>query len=307
MSWPICVPFKAAVQSLSVKPHRVVVCSLQVQSSVTICIIGGMTNSSPIESVEANKSTQQTQAFELIPAIDLKGGHCVRLKQGRMDDATDYGDDPAAMAAHWQSLGAKRLHVVDLDGAFAGKPANQAAIRAICIEMNRAGMTIPVQLGGGLRDLKMIEATLNLGIQRVILGSIAVSNPALVEEACTAFPGQICVGIDAKGGMVAVHGWDDVTDVSAVDLALKFENAGVAAIIYTDIARDGMMTGPNIPETVNLAQAISIPVIVSGGVAQMDDVTACAAHVNDGICGAITGRAIYEKSIDFAAAMRVLG
>ncbi|MBU2007478.1 MAG: 1-(5-phosphoribosyl)-5-[(5-phosphoribosylamino)methylideneamino]imidazole-4-carboxamide isomerase [Gammaproteobacteria bacterium] len=239
--------------------------------------------------------------FELIPAIDLKGAHCVRLKQGRMDDATDYGDDPAAMAAHWQSLGAKRLHVVDLDGAFAGKPANREAIRAICSEMH-----IPVQLGGGLRDLSMIEATLNLGIDRVILGSIAVSNPSLVEQACKAFPGQICVGIDAKGGMVAVHGWDDVTDVRAVDLAHKFEDAGVSAIIYTDIARDGMMTGPNIEETVNLARAISIPVIVSGGVAKMDDVTACAVHVADGICGAITGRAIYEGSIDFAAAMQAL-
>jgi len=239
--------------------------------------------------------------FELIPAIDLKGGHCVRLKQGRMDDATDYGDDPAAMAAHWQSLGATRLHVVDLDGAFAGKPANREAIRAICTEMS-----IPVQLGGGLRDLNMIEGTLNLGVQRVILGSIAISNPALVQEACAVFPGQICVGIDAKEGMVAVHGWDDVTDVTAVDLARKFEDAGVAAIIYTDISRDGMLTGPNIGETVNLARAVSIPVIVSGGVACMADVKACATHANDGICGAITGRAIYEGSLDFAAAMSVL-
>ncbi|ATX81245.1 1-(5-phosphoribosyl)-5-[(5-phosphoribosylamino)methylideneamino] imidazole-4-carboxamide isomerase [Mariprofundus ferrinatatus] len=245
---------------------------------------------------------ESIKTFELIPAIDLKGGHCVRLKQGRMDDATDYGDDPAAMAAHWQSLGATRLHVVDLDGAFAGKPANRAAIRGICDALD-----IPVQLGGGLRDLAMIEGTLNLGINRVILGSIAVSNPSLVEEACKAFPGQICVGIDAKGGMVAVHGWDDVTDVKAVDLARKFEDAGVSAIIYTDIARDGMLTGPNIEETVNLAKAISIPVIVSGGVARMDDVAACAAHVNDGICGAITGRAIYEGTIDFAEAMKVLG
>ncbi|MDX8405031.1 MAG: 1-(5-phosphoribosyl)-5-[(5-phosphoribosylamino)methylideneamino]imidazole-4-carboxamide isomerase [Mariprofundus sp.] len=237
--------------------------------------------------------------FELIPAIDLKDGHCVRLKQGRMDDATDYGDDPAAMALRWQSLGARRLHVVDLDGAFAGKPANREAIRSIC-----EALTIPVQLGGGLRDLKMIEGTLNLGVQRVILGSIAISNPALVDEACKAFPGQICVGIDAKAGMVAVHGWDDVTDVKAVDLARRFEDAGVAAIIYTDIARDGMLTGPNIEETANLARAVSIPVIVSGGVASMDDVTACAAHVSDGICGAITGRAIYEGTLDFAAAMK---
>ncbi|ATX80473.1 1-(5-phosphoribosyl)-5-[(5-phosphoribosylamino)methylideneamino] imidazole-4-carboxamide isomerase [Mariprofundus aestuarium] len=245
---------------------------------------------------------ESVNSFELIPAIDLKGGHCVRLKQGRMDDATVYGDDPGAMAAHWQSLGAKRLHVVDLDGAFAGKPANREAIRAICSELH-----IPVQLGGGLRDLAMIEGTLNLGVNRVILGSIAVANPSLVEAACKAFPGQICVGIDAKGGMVAVHGWDDVTDVTAIDLARKFEDAGVASIIYTDIARDGMMTGPNIEETVNLARAISIPVIVSGGVSKMDDVTACAKFVNDGICGAITGRAIYENSIDFAEAMRVLG
>jgi len=239
--------------------------------------------------------------FELIPAIDLKGGHCVRLKQGRMDDATDYGDDPAAMAAHWQSLGATRLHVVDLDGAFAGKPANRSAIQGIC-----AALDIPVQLGGGLRDLSMIEGMLELGVQRVILGSIAVSNPALVGEACRAFPGRVCVGIDAKSGMVAVHGWDDVTDVTAIDLAKRFENDGVSAIIYTDIARDGMLSGPNIEETVALARAVSIPVIVSGGIARIDDVTACAAHVDDGICGAITGRAIYEGTIDFADAMKTL-
>jgi phosphoribosylformimino-5-aminoimidazole carboxamide ribotide isomerase len=239
--------------------------------------------------------------FELIPAIDLKDGHCVRLKQGRMHDATDYGDNPAAMAARWQSLGARRLHVVDLDGAFAGKPANRNAIRAIC-----DALSIPVQLGGGLRNLSMIEGTLNLGVQRVILGSAAISHPELVEQACRAFPGQVCVGIDAKAGMAAVHGWDDVTDTTAVDLAQTFEDAGVAAIIYTDISRDGMLTGPNIAETVNLARAISIPVIVSGGIARMEDVTACAAHADDGICGAITGRAIYENTIDFAAAVEQL-
>ncbi len=244
---------------------------------------------------------ESVNTFELIPAIDLKGGHCVRLKQGRMDDATVYSDDPAAMAEHWQSLGAKRLHVVDLDGAFAGQPANREAIRGIC-----NALSIPVQLGGGLRDLSMIEGMLNLGVDRIIIGSAAISNPALVEEACRAFPGQVCVGIDAKSGMVAVHGWDDVTDVKAVDLAGKFEHAGVSAIIYTDISRDGMLTGPNIEETVNLASAVSIPVIVSGGVAHMDDVTACAQHLNDGICGAITGRAIYENTLDFAAAMEQL-
>jgi len=242
-----------------------------------------------------------SKLFELIPAIDLKGGHCVRLKQGRMDDTTDYGDNPAEMAAYWQSLGAKRLHVVDLDGAFAGKPANQEAIRDICKVMN-----IPVQLGGGLRDLSMIESMLNLGVDRVILGSIAIANPKIVKAACAAFPKQVCVGIDAKAGMVAVHGWDDVTDVKAVDLARQFEDDGVAAIVYTDIARDGMLSGPNIEETVNLAKAVSIPVIVSGGVAQMSDVTDCAKYMNDGICGAITGRAIYEKTIDFSKAMELL-
>jgi len=239
--------------------------------------------------------------FELIPAIDLKGGHCVRLKQGRMDDATDYGDDPAAMALRWQSLGATRLHVVDLDGAFAGKPTNRSAIQGIC-----AALDIPVQLGGGLRDLSMIEGMLELGVQRVILGSIAVSSPKIVGEACRAFPRRVCVGIDAKSGMVAVHGWDDVTDVTAIDLAKRFENDGVSAIIYTDIARDGMLSGPNIEETVALARSVSIPVIVSGGIARIDDVTACATHLKDGICGAITGRAIYEGTIDFATAMETI-
>lgn len=243
-----------------------------------------------------------TTSFELIPAIDLKQGQCVRLKQGRMEDATVYGSNAGEMALHWQNLGAKRMHVVDLDGAFAGQPANQTAIRDICEALH-----IPVQLGGGLRDLAMIEGMLNLGVQRVILGSVAISNPKLVKDACAAFPGQVCVGIDAKGGMVAVHGWDDVTDVRAVDLARQFEDDGVAAIIYTDIARDGMMTGPNIEETTVLAQAISIPVIVSGGVSSMDDVRACAQHVASGIAGAITGRAIYEHSIDFGAAMKELG
>ena len=247
-------------------------------------------------------SSPDSTTFELIPAIDLKEGQCVRLKQGRMDDATVYGSHAGEMAAHWQALGAKRLHVVDLDGAFAGRPANQEAIQAIC-----EALTIPVQLGGGLRDLKMIEGMLNLGVDRVILGSIAIANPDMVKEACAAFPDQVCVGIDAKAGYVAVHGWDDVTDVKAVDLARQFEDDGVAAIIYTDIARDGMLTGPNIEETVNLAKSVSIPVIVSGGIASMDDVRACASRVNEGIAGAITGRAIYENTIDFAQAMKELG
>jgi len=247
------------------------------------------------------ESMSSSHTFELIPAIDLKGGHCVRLKQGRMDDATDYGDDPAKMATHWQSQGATRLHVVDLNGAFAGKPENHAAIRGIC-----AALDIPVQLGGGLRDLETIEDTLSLGVGRVILGSAAVSNPQLVTDACAVFPGQICVGIDARNGMVAVHGWDDVTDIPAINLARNFEDAGVCAIIYTDIARDGMLTGPNIDETLKLAQSISIPVIVSGGVSQLDDVKACARYADSGICGAITGRAIYEGTLDFAKAMDFL-
>ena len=218
-----------------------------------------------------------------------------------MDNATVYGDDPAAMAAQWQSLGASRLHIVDLDGAFAGRPENREAIRGIC-----GALSIPAQLGGGLRDLATIENTLALGVGRVILGSAAVANPGLIGEACRAFPGRICVGIDAKGGKVAVHGWDDVTDMKATELARRFEDAGVAAIIYTDIARDGMLTGPNIDETVRLARTISNPVIVSGGISTMDDVKACAGHEKEGICGAITGRAIYEGTLDFAAAVEAL-
>ncbi|RMD73887.1 MAG: 1-(5-phosphoribosyl)-5-[(5-phosphoribosylamino)methylideneamino]imidazole-4-carboxamide isomerase [Bacteroidetes bacterium] len=245
--------------------------------------------------------TEAAVRFELIPAIDLKGGHCVRLKQGRMDEATDYGDDPAAMARHWQSLGATRLHVVDLDGAFAGRPANRAAIEAIC-----AAIEIPVQLGGGLRDLAMIEGMLGLGVDRVILGSVAVSSPGLVAEACRAFPGRICVGIDARDGRVAVHGWDDVTDIAAEDLARRYQDAGVAAIIHTDIARDGMLTGPNIEASLTLARAVEIPVIVSGGISRLEDVLACARHADEGLRGAITGRAIYEGTLDFAEAVRAL-
>ena len=240
-------------------------------------------------------------AFELIPAIDLKDGQCVRLKQGRMDEATVYGNDPAAMAGHWQSLGARRLHVVDLDGAVAGKPENREAISAIC-----RALDIPVQAGGGLRDLAAIEQMLALGVDRVILGSAAVSEPGLVTGACQSFPGRICVGIDATDGMVAVHGWREVTGVRAVELARRFEHDGVAAIVYTDIARDGMLTGPNIEQTVNLARSVSIPVIASGGVARMEDVAALAGHAADGICSAITGRAIYDGTLDFAAAMEQL-
>jgi len=245
--------------------------------------------------------TSAQAAFELIPAIDLKGGHCVRLKQGRMAEATDYGDDPAAMARRWQEACARRLHVVDLDGAFAGRPANRAAIRAIC-----EALEIPVQLGGGLRDLAMIEGMLGLGVDRVILGSVAVHDPSIVREACRAFPGRICVGIDAKDGRVAVHGWDDVTDIKAADLARRFADDGVAAIIHTDISRDGMLSGPNIEASRALAQACGLPVIVSGGIATLEDVQAAARQAGHGIAGAITGRAIYEGTLDFAAAIRAL-
>jgi len=244
---------------------------------------------------------EPVNSFELIPAIDLKKGQCVRLKQGRMQDATVYGDNPAEMALHWQNLGATRLHLVDLDGAFAGKPENRQAVADIC-----KAMSIPVQLGGGLRDLTTIASTLELGIERVILGSIAVSQPDLVKQACAEFPNQICVGIDAKGGQVAVHGWDDVTEQQAVDLAKKFEDDGVCAIIYTDIARDGMLNGPNIEETHRLAQSVSIPVIASGGIARQEDVIALSKLYDDGICGAITGRAIYEHTLNFTETMQVL-
>ncbi len=234
--------------------------------------------------------------FELIPAIDLKAGHCVRLKQGRMDDASDYGNDPAAMALKWQSQGAKRMHLVDLDGAFSGQPENRSAIQSIC-----QSLSIPVQLGGGLRDLQSIESTLKLGVDRVILGSIAVSKPELIAQACQQFPGQICVGIDARDGMVAIHGWDNVTRHRAIDLAQQFENDGVSAIIYTDIARDGMLSGPNIEETLTLAQSVSIPIIASGGVSRSEDVLKLSQYYQHGLVAAITGRAIYEGKLDFAA------
>lgn len=237
-------------------------------------------------------------SFELIPAIDLKGGSCVRLRQGRMGDATVYGDDPVAMACHWQALGASRLHVVDLDGAFAGRPTNRDAIAAIV-----EALEIPVQVGGGLRDMARIEGMLSLGVDRVILGSAAVSDPRLVFDACRAFPGRICVGIDAKEGRVAVHGWADVTEIASLDLARRFEDAGVAAIIHTDIARDGMLTGPNLEETLALARALRVPVIASGGIRRLDDVLALARHHAEGIQGAITGRAIYEGTLDFAVAL----
>ncbi|MDQ7988415.1 MAG: 1-(5-phosphoribosyl)-5-[(5-phosphoribosylamino)methylideneamino]imidazole-4-carboxamide isomerase [Candidatus Dactylopiibacterium sp.] len=235
----------------------------------------------------------------LIPAIDLKDGHCVRLRQGDMDDATVFSEDPAAMARHWLDQGARRLHLVDLNGAFAGKPRNEAVIKAICGEV---GDEIPVQLGGGIRDLDTIERYLDHGISYVIIGTAAVKNPGFLHDACSAFPGHIIVGIDAKDGKVAVDGWSKLTGHDVIDLAKKFEDYGVESVIYTDIGRDGMLNGVNIEATVKLAQALRIPVIASGGLANLADVDALCAVEAEGVVGAITGRAIYEGTLDFAAA-----
>lgn len=235
----------------------------------------------------------------LIPAIDLKDGHCVRLKQGDMEDATVFSEDPAAMARLWADRGARRLHIVDLNGAVAGKPKNEPAIKAIVREL---GDEIPIQLGGGIRDLDTIERYLDDGISYVIIGTAAVKSPGFVHDACGAFPGHIIVGLDAKDGKVAVDGWSKMTGHDVIDLAKKFEDQGVEAIVYTDIGRDGMMNGVNVEATVKLAQALRIPVIASGGIASIDDVRALCAVQEEGIMGAITGRAIYEGKLDFEAA-----
>ncbi len=234
----------------------------------------------------------------LIPAIDLKDGHCVRLKQGDMDEATVFSEDPAAMARHWIDQGARRLHLVDLNGAFAGRPKNESAIKAILREV---GDEIPVQLGGGIRDLDTIERCLDDGVSYVIIGTAAVKNPGFLHDACSAFPGHIIVGLDAKDGKVAVDGWSKLTGHDVIDLAKKFEDYGVEGVIYTDIGRDGMLGGVNIEATVKLAQALRIPVIASGGIASLDDVRALCAVAAEGIEGAITGRAIYEGTLDFRA------
>lgn len=234
----------------------------------------------------------------VIPAIDLKEGNCVRLEQGEMNRDTIFSDNPAEQALKWQNAGAELLHLVDLDGAFAGIPKNKAAIESIIKAIN-----IPAQLGGGIRDIATIEAYLSLGLSRVIIGTAAQRNPELVVEACKKFPGQIVVGIDAKNGMVAVQGWAELTDISAADLARKFENCGVAAIIYTDISRDGMMGGPNLEATKALAEAISIPVIASGGVSSLKDIENLMAIESSGVTGAITGKAIYTGAIDLRKAI----
>lgn len=232
----------------------------------------------------------------LIPAIDLKDGKCVRLRQGRMEDDTVFSDDPVAMAAHWVERGARRLHLVDLNGAFAGEPVNGDIVKAIA----NAFPDLPIQIGGGIRNEAIIEAYLEAGVQWLIIGTKAVREPAFVSQVCRKYPGHIIVGLDAKDGMVATDGWANVTDVNVIDLARQFEQDGVSAIVYTDIARDGMMQGVNVEATVRLAQSMSIPVIASGGITNLDDVRALCAVADQGITGAITGRAIYEGSLDFA-------
>lgn len=235
----------------------------------------------------------------IIPAIDLKDGQCVRLRQGVMEDATVFSEDPAAMAQHWLDQGARRLHLVDLNGAFAGKPKNEAAVRRI---VETVGDDVPVQLGGGIRDLDTIERYLDIGVTYIIIGTAAVKTPGFLHEACDAFPGHIMVGLDAKGGKVAVDGWSKLTGHDVSDLAQRFEGYGVEAIIYTDIGRDGMLSGVNIEATVELARPLHVPIIASGGITNLDDVRKLCAVQGEGVAGAITGRAIYEGTLDFKAA-----
>ena len=238
----------------------------------------------------------------IIPAIDLKDGRCVRLEQGDMATATVFSDDPGKTAAHWAGLGARRVHVVDLNGAFAGKPVNEAAIKAIIASVDP---DIPVQVGGGIRDLDTIERYLDDGVSYVIIGTAAVKNPGFLHEACDAFPGHIMVGLDARDGKVATDGWSKLTGHDVVDLAKRFQEYGVEAVIHTDIGRDGMLKGVNVEATVRLAQALTIPVIASGGLTSLDDVRRLCDVENEGIVGAITGRAIYEGRLDFAAAQKL--
>jgi phosphoribosylformimino-5-aminoimidazole carboxamide ribotide isomerase len=234
----------------------------------------------------------------LYPAIDLKDGVCVRLRRGIMEDATVYNDDPAAQAAHFKALGFSWLHIVDLNGAFAGRPVNADAVSAIL-----GATDLPVQLGGGIRDLQTIQRWMDRGIARVVLGTVALRDPDLVRMAAREFPGRIAVGIDAKGGKVAVEGWAEVSEMTAVDLAKTFEDDGVTAIIHTDIDRDGLLEGVNVAATLAVAAAVAIPVIASGGVATVDDVVALKANEDSGIAGAIIGRALYEGALEPTAAL----
>jgi phosphoribosylformimino-5-aminoimidazole carboxamide ribotide isomerase len=238
----------------------------------------------------------------IIPAIDLKDGRCVRLKQGVMSTATVFSDDPVAMARHWKAEGAKRLHIVDLNGAIAGRPKNEKVIRDIVAAV---GDAVPIQLGGGIRDLDAIESYLDAGITYVVIGTAAVKNPGFLSDACYAFPGHVIAGLDAKEGKVAVEGWSKLTGHDVIDLAKKFEEYGVEAIIYTDIGRDGMMTGVNIDATFKLAQQLKTPVIASGGLASLKDVQAvCEKLVPEGVIGVIAGRALYEGKLDLKKAQQ---
>ncbi len=236
----------------------------------------------------------------IIPAIDLKEGKCVRLEQGLMDRATVYSDDPATTARHWEAQGAELLHVVDLNGAFAGRPKNLDAIKAI-----RQAVKMSIEVGGGIRDIATIESLVSIGIERIILGTAAIKNPQFVAEACAKFPGRIIVGIDAKEGLVAIKGWAEVTKVKAVDLALQMQDHGVIAIIYTDIRRDGMLQGPNVDATRNLAEGLQIPVIASGGVSTVKDILALLTISHYGVQGVIVGKSIYSGSLDLKEAIKL--
>ena len=238
----------------------------------------------------------------IIPAIDLKDGKCVRLKQGQMEKSTIFSENPAEMARKWVNLGAQRLHLVDLDGAFAGKPVNESAIKSIVSEV---GADIPIQLGGGIRNLDTVEKFIHSGVDSVIIGTAAVTHPGFLHEACFAFPGQIVVGLDAKDGDVAINGWAKLTGHNVIELAQKFEEYGVESIIYTDIGRDGMLSGVNIEATVKLSESLKIPVVASGGVSNIGDIKALCDVANIGIRGVITGTAIYEGTLDFKAAQQL--
>ena len=239
--------------------------------------------------------------MQIIPAIDIKDGYCVRLRQGDMKAVTVFSEDPAAMAQHWLEQGAQRLHIVDLNGAVAGIPKNESVIREI---VSVIGDEIPVQLGGGIRDLDTIERYLDDGLSYVVIGTAAVKNPGFLHEACSAFPGHIIVGLDARDGKVATDGWSKMTGHDVVDLARKFEDYGVEGIIYTDIGRDGMLSGINVEATVKLAREVRVPVIASGGLSSLDDILALVKYEGDGIIGAIAGRAIYEGTLDFKEALK---
>jgi len=238
----------------------------------------------------------------VIPAIDLKEGQCVRLRQGDMADSTVFSDDPVAMAARWHGEGARRLHIVDLDGAFAGKPVNAGIIEQI----SSALPDLPIQIGGGIRSLETIGRYLEAGVRYAIIGTMAAKNPDFVREACAAFPDHIIVGIDARGGRVAVEGWASESEIEAIDLAKRFADVGVHAVVYTDIDRDGMMQGVNVESTVAMAQQAGLPVIASGGISDLEDVRQLMVRASAGICGAITGRAIYEGALDLGAAQAMV-